>query len=201
MLETIIAKIEGLLLMHHHGVHERINQLEKLIVSSLETLQKQVADTNTAMAGALVLINGLKSRLADAIAASKAGDDHAALDQLAADLSTNTGALASAVQANTPAPPAAAPEAPAAPADVPGGPAMDSTAAAAATSASVPDAPASTEAPAVTGSGESTGVASDPAPVSSDAQPADAPAAAATQENVASGSVSTEPATGTVSGT
>lgn len=200
MLETIIAKIEGLLLMHHHGVHERINQLEKLIVSSLETLQKQVADTNTAMAGALVLINGLKSRLADAIAASKAGDDHAALDQLAADLSTNTGALALAVQANTSAP-AAAPEAPAAPADVPGGPAMDSTAAAAATSASVPDAPASTEAPAVTGSGESTGVASDPAPVSSDAQPAEAPAAAATQENVASGSVSAEPATGAVSGT
>lgn len=200
MLETIIAKIEGLLLMHHHGVHERINQLEKLIVSSLETLQKQVADTNTAMAGALVLINGLQSRLADAIAASKAGDDHAALDKLAADLSTNTGALALAVQANTSAP-AAAPEAPAAPADVPGGPAMDSTAAAAATSASAPDAPAPTEAPAVTGSGESTGVASDPAPVSSDAQPAEAPAAAATQENVASGSVSTEPATGTVSGT
>jgi chromosome segregation ATPase len=69
--------------------------------AELDTLTAQVKATDDAEQSALVLINGIAARLA------AAGTDPAALNALAADLKTNSDALAAAVTANTPAGPAA----------------------------------------------------------------------------------------------
>lgn len=66
--------------------------------AELDALTLEVADTNTIMQSAIVLIQGLAAQL-QAIA-----NDPAAILQLAADLDAQSDALAAAVAANTPPP-------------------------------------------------------------------------------------------------
>jgi hypothetical protein len=80
--------------------------LEKLM-DSLATLQAQVAQSLQVEASALTLIQGLSTRLQAAIDAAKAGDNHAALDTLSAELAQSASGLAAAVTANTVVDPAA----------------------------------------------------------------------------------------------
>jgi len=70
---------------------------------SLDNLTAEVAQVKTVAASAVALIQGFQSRLDAAIAAAKAGDNSAALDQLSADLKASVDPLAAAVSANTPA--------------------------------------------------------------------------------------------------
>jgi hypothetical protein len=65
-------------------------------------LQAQVAQTTTVEQSAIVLIQGLATQLAAAIAAASNGDT-AALPALQQQLSSSATALAAAVTANTPA--------------------------------------------------------------------------------------------------
>jgi hypothetical protein len=92
------------------SLYTLILQLKAELMDSLQTLQAEVTDVKSVMASAVTLINGFSSRLDAAIAAAKAGDNSAALDQLSADLKSSADALAAAVAANTPAAPAPAPD-------------------------------------------------------------------------------------------
>lgn len=75
------------------------------MASKLEELQAAVAAETTVVNSAIVLLNGISQRIADAVAAARAGDD-SALTALASEVASETAALAAAVEANTPAPPA-----------------------------------------------------------------------------------------------
>ena len=77
---------------------ERIENKENEMSAELDALTLEVADTNTIMQSAIVLIQGLAAQL-QAIA-----NDPAAILQLAADLDAQSDALAAAVAANTPPP-------------------------------------------------------------------------------------------------
>jgi len=86
---------------------ERINTLEhhlhhiaRNIMSALDDLRTEVAETKTVAASAVVLLQGLKVALDEAIATG----DPAALTALSAELDESTKALSDAVTANTPAP-------------------------------------------------------------------------------------------------
>lgn len=79
-----------------------IHNLERHIMSSLDTLTTEVSEATTVMASAATLIAGLKTSLDEAIAKLNAGDNGAALDALSTSLDTSANALAAAVQANTP---------------------------------------------------------------------------------------------------
>lgn len=74
------------------------------MASKLEELQAAVAAETTVVNSAITLLNGISQRIADAVAAARAGDD-AALTVLAGDIATETAALAAAVAANTPGQP------------------------------------------------------------------------------------------------
>lgn len=78
-------------------------------MDSLATLQAQVAQSASVIDSAFSLISGFQQRLDSAIAAAKSGDNHAALDELSAQLSQHTASLAAAVQANTPSAASGAP--------------------------------------------------------------------------------------------
>ena len=69
------------------------------MTAELVALQAQVAQTDTVIASAITLIQGIAAQL-EAIK-----DDPAAIAALAADLHTQTDALAAAVTANTPTTP------------------------------------------------------------------------------------------------
>jgi hypothetical protein len=70
---------------------------------SLTNLQNEVAETTTVQQSAVVLLQGLKSRLDAAIAElAQAGVTNEALNQLSSDLNNSTDSLAAAVAANTP---------------------------------------------------------------------------------------------------
>ena len=84
----------------HHVIQE-IHAMS----TSLDTLTAEVAQVKTVAAAATAALTGLKSQLDAAIAASKAGDNHAALDALSADLATSITPLAAAIPANTDAAP------------------------------------------------------------------------------------------------
>ena len=71
-------------------------------MATLADLQAQVTATVGVEASAVALIQGL----ADEIKAALAANDPAALGALADELKTSADALAAAVAANTPAPPA-----------------------------------------------------------------------------------------------
>jgi hypothetical protein len=75
-----------------------IENKENEMSAELDALTLEVADTNTIMQSAIVLIQGLAAQL-QAIA-----NDPAAILQLAADLDAQSDALAAAVAANTPPP-------------------------------------------------------------------------------------------------
>lgn len=79
--------------------------------AQLDALTAQVAANTSVTQSAVALIGGLKAQLDAAIAASKAGDNGAALDALSAQLATSDKDLADAVAANTPAAPPAPPAA------------------------------------------------------------------------------------------
>ena len=68
--------------------------------TQLDELKAQVAASDTVMAGAAILLQGIGARL------TAAGTDPAALSALASDLKTNTATLAKAVLDNTPSAPA-----------------------------------------------------------------------------------------------
>lgn len=77
----------------------RILKNQEKIMSAMTDLAAKVAAEDTVIASAVVLINGFGARLA------AAGTDADALAALAADVNSQTNALASAVAANTPAAP------------------------------------------------------------------------------------------------
>ena len=72
-------------------------------MAALDDLQAEVARNTSVEASAVTLIQGLAAQ----IAAATANNDTAALAKLTSDLSASADALAAAVTANTPAPPAA----------------------------------------------------------------------------------------------
>ena len=76
---------------------DAINQLGIKMATALEDLTTQVAETNTVIGSAVVLIQGLKAAL------DAAGTDPVALKALSDSLNTSETALAAAVFANTPA--------------------------------------------------------------------------------------------------
>lgn len=80
-------------------------------MDSLQTLTAQVTKNTIVTDSAIVLLDGLKSRLDAAIAAN----DPAALQALSDSLGTETDKLAAAVTANTFADPSVNPDAPDAP--------------------------------------------------------------------------------------
>ncbi len=86
-----------------------IETLEKKIMSNLDNITREVAETNTVIESAITLIAGLKTQLDAAIAAQQAGDDGVALDALAAQLDTNANRLAAAIAASTVAAPVVTP--------------------------------------------------------------------------------------------
>lgn len=81
-----------------HPIARHLNHLEQRIMSALTDLQTEVAENKEVMGSAVILLQGLKTRLDEAIASG----DPAALAALSAELDSNTNALAAAVQANTP---------------------------------------------------------------------------------------------------
>lgn len=76
------------------------------MASKLEDLQAAVAAETTVVNSAITLLNGIAQRIADAVAAARAGDDQA-LTALASEVASETQALAAAVAANTPGQPPA----------------------------------------------------------------------------------------------
>ncbi len=76
-----------------------INSRLDTIMTELETLQAAVAAEDTVIASAITLLEGLKTRLDEAIASS----NPAALRALSDDIGAQTTALANAIQTNTPA--------------------------------------------------------------------------------------------------
>ena len=76
-----------------------LQQGQQNMTAELVALQAQVAQTDTVIASAITLIQGIAAQL-EAIK-----DDPAAIAALAADLHTQTDALAAAVTANTPTTP------------------------------------------------------------------------------------------------
>lgn len=71
-------------------------------MTGLTDLQAQVAANTTVEQSAVTLIQGLKTQLDAAIAASQNGDD-SQLEALSTQLATDDAALAAAITANTPA--------------------------------------------------------------------------------------------------
>ncbi len=69
-------------------------------MAALDTLQANVAAEDTAIDAAITLLNGLAQQIKDL------APTQAAIDALAADVSSKTAALAKAVTDNTPTPPA-----------------------------------------------------------------------------------------------
>lgn len=101
-IETLAAHVGR----REHPLEHILKELQ-VMSKSFDDLKAQVAANTSATMSAISLIGGLSSQLSAAIAAQKAGDDGAALDDLDAQLKGNTDALAAAVLANTPAAPPA----------------------------------------------------------------------------------------------
>ena len=76
---------------------DAINQIGMKMANELADLTAQVAQTNTVIDSAIILIQGIKAAL------DAAGTNPAALKALSASLDTSEQALAAAVAANTPA--------------------------------------------------------------------------------------------------
>jgi predicted RNA-binding Zn ribbon-like protein len=68
------------------------------MANELENLQREVQENNDVMQSAIALINGLKTKLDEAIA----GGDMSQVQALSDQLDQNSNALAQAVAANTP---------------------------------------------------------------------------------------------------
>lgn len=77
-------------------IFRTLQQGQENMTAQLAALQAQVTQTDTVIASAITLIQGIAAQL-EAIK-----DDPAAIAALAADLHTQTDALAAAVAANTP---------------------------------------------------------------------------------------------------
>ena len=72
--------------------------------ADFSALQAEVSRATDVDSSAIALLNGIQQRIADAVTADNLADNSATA-QLAADLKTQTDALADAVSANTPAAP------------------------------------------------------------------------------------------------
>ena len=83
------------------NIEARLRHMERHIMAALDDLRTEVAESRTVTASAVVLLQGLKQALDEAIATG----DPAALTALAADLDASTKSLADAVTANTNIPP------------------------------------------------------------------------------------------------
>ncbi len=70
-------------------------------MNPIDQLTADVAAENDVVDSAIVLLNGIKKRVDDGIAAARAGD-FAALTKLSTDIENKTTALADAVSLNTP---------------------------------------------------------------------------------------------------
>lgn len=79
---------------------------QRTIMAAIDTLTTEVTEATSVMTSAATLIQGLKTRLDEAIAALEQGDNGEALNALSAQLDTSANDLAAAVSANTPAEPA-----------------------------------------------------------------------------------------------
>lgn len=79
-----------------------ILELQRKIMTSLDTLTAGVAGNTSVIQSAVTLLGNLKTSLDAAIAANQAGDA-SQLDALSAQLGQSDAALAAAITANTPA--------------------------------------------------------------------------------------------------
>lgn len=80
-----------------------VYQLEKTMADTIDDLARDVADEDTSIDAAVVLLNGIDARIA------AAGVDPAKLSALRTDIQTKKAALAAAVIVGTPVAPAGAP--------------------------------------------------------------------------------------------
>jgi dynactin complex subunit len=82
------------------SVNDKLNEINwrlKKMSEQLDRLTNEVSENREVIGSAIVLIQGIKTRLDEAIASQ----DPAALEALAADLDTQTASLAQAVADNT----------------------------------------------------------------------------------------------------
>lgn len=93
LLVSILAGIAGVLLKQNKNI--------KAMANELDNLTNEVAENTSTVQSAITLLNGLKTKLDEAIASNDMSQVQALSDQL----SGNTDALAAAVAANTPAEP------------------------------------------------------------------------------------------------
>jgi len=83
-------------------LNDNLNRIGVMIMSALENLGAEVAESKAVTESAIILLAGLKAKLDEAIASGNMSQVQALSDEL----STSTDALAAAVSANTPAEPA-----------------------------------------------------------------------------------------------
>jgi hypothetical protein len=96
--------------LHFVNFDERLTQILKdlkqikgdlkMALVTLDTLTQDVADETTLDASIIALLDNISAQL------KAAGNDQAKLDALDAAINANKAAIAAAIQANTPAPPA-----------------------------------------------------------------------------------------------
>lgn len=96
ILKKLDRKLDRILLLTRVSL-----QLELSMSKEVDDMAAEVAETNTVMASAVVLIEGIAARIAEA------GVDATKLAALTAELDTKSQQLAAAVAANTPAAPPA----------------------------------------------------------------------------------------------
>ena len=80
------------------AIMEKLDRMERCIMSALDDLASDVAAEDTVIDGAVTLINGFAAQLA------AAGTDPTKLAALSADIKAKTAELSAAVLANTPTP-------------------------------------------------------------------------------------------------
>lgn len=91
--------------IHHHGDEEMlseiksINQKLEIMANELDSLELEVKETTDLQQSAITLLNGLKTKLDEAIAAG----DMTKVVTLRDNLDASNAALAAAITANTPA--------------------------------------------------------------------------------------------------
>lgn len=104
-----LARLFTIHISHYHycpdkEVINRINEMEKRIMASLDEVLTAVQAQSTVEDSILALVDGLKTQLADALANSGITPEaQAKIDEIMADVSANTAKLSAAITA-TPAP-------------------------------------------------------------------------------------------------
>jgi chromosome segregation ATPase len=97
-LQNMIARFERRLERHEKPLNKIMKELERM-GKELDDLKTAVGRNTSVIGSAMTLLQGLKSRLDDALANNNTAD----LQALSQELGTQDQALADAIAANTPA--------------------------------------------------------------------------------------------------